>query len=162
MPGPLRRVDKTEGRLQALEDRAAIADLIAAYGPLADNGDATGVAASWSEDGCYDVGGFGVAEGRAAIAALIESETHQALLAQGCAHMLSPHHITLSGDSAEAVGYSVVFRRSGDGYEAWRVSANRWQLVRTAAGWRVSRRINRPLDGSADARALLAATGETI
>lgn len=154
-------MDKAEARLQALEDRAAIAELIASYGPLADSGDAAGVAALWINDGIYEVGGFGVARGRQEIAALIEGETHQALLAQGCAHILSPHRITLAGDSAEAVGYSIVFRRHGDSYEAWRVSANRWTLVRTGAGWRVASRTNAPLDGGAAARALLAATGET-
>lgn len=31
--------EAVEARLRALEDRAAIADLIASYGPLADSGD---------------------------------------------------------------------------------------------------------------------------
>jgi len=37
-----------EERLQALEDREAIRALIARYGPLADSGDAAGVAALWT------------------------------------------------------------------------------------------------------------------
>ncbi len=36
-----------ERRLQVLEDRAEIADLIARYGPAADSGDADAVAALW-------------------------------------------------------------------------------------------------------------------
>lgn len=150
-------MDEISARLRLLEDRAAIADLIASYGPLADSGDAGRLAALWTADGEYTVGGFGTAHGHAQIAALIEGETHQALMAQGCAHVLSPHTIAIAGDRAEAKGHSVVLRTDGESYEAWRVSANRWTFVRTAEGWRVSRRENAPLDGSAAARVLLAA-----
>lgn len=50
-------------RLQSLEDREAIRDLIARYGPLADAGDAEAVAAQWSEDGSYAVGRMGCGTG---------------------------------------------------------------------------------------------------
>ena len=107
-----------EARLQRLEDKAAIAELIASYGPLADRGMADELARLWVDNGEYTVAGFGTARGHAEIAALIEGETHQQLMAQGCAHVLSPHTIALGGGEAEASGYSVVFRRSGDAFEA--------------------------------------------
>ncbi len=133
-------------RLQRLEDAEAIRNLIASYGPLADSGDAGGVAALWEDDGTYDVGGFGVAEGRDAIAALIAGDTHRALMAAGCAHILSPHHIILDGDRAQATGYSMVVRKTEAGFEPWRVSTNIWHLARQADGrWRVANRINRPV-----------------
>lgn len=144
-----------EARLRTLEDRAKIANLIAAYGPLADTGNGEALAKLWVEDGEYDIGGFGLVKGHEALAAMMESEVHRDLMKQGCAHMLSPHRIELSGDTAIAVGYSVVLRKTGDAYEAWRVSANRWRLVRTQSGWRVSRRENSPLDGSAEIRSIL-------
>lgn len=144
-----------QDRLEALEDRAAIADLIASYGPLADSGDAQGVADLWAENGEYIVGGFGAATGHAEIAALIDSPTHRELMAQGCAHVLSPHTIQLYGDRAIATGYSTVFRKVDDTFEAWRVSANRWECTRTKNGWRVKSRKNAPLDGSEAARGLL-------
>ena len=138
-----------ESRIRRLEDIEAIRNLIASYGPMADSGDAEGVAALWSENGSYDVGGFGVSTGRQAIAALITGETHKGLMAQGCAHVMSPHHITLDGAKAVATGYSTVFRKNGEAYEAWRVSANRWELARQSDGsWLVDLRINRPVDGS--------------
>lgn len=138
-----------ERRIGLLEDAKAIRNLIASYGPLADCGDAEGVAALWSETGAYDVGGFGVAKGRRAIAALITGDMHRALMAQGCAHVLSPHRVDVDGDQAVATGYSTVFRKTGDGYEVWRVSANRWELSRQPDGsWLVDLRINRPVDGS--------------
>ena len=43
-----------------------------------------------------------------------------------------------------------------DGFRVWRTGVNRWELVRTGVGWRVHSRVNRQLDGSAEARDLLA------
>jgi uncharacterized protein (TIGR02246 family) len=143
-------------RLQALEDREAIRDLIARYGPLADSGDAQGLAALWCEDGEYEVVGFATAKGHAQIAALIDGEFHRALMADGCAHVLGPVTVNISGDSATAIGHSVVFRCVQDAFEAFRVAANRWTLVRTKQGWRVSHRANALLDGTEAARILLA------
>lgn len=151
--------DTFEARLRAQEDREAIRDLIARYGPLADSGSSSAVAALWTSDGVYAVDGFPEAKGHAAIAALIEGPVHRELMAHGCAHVLGSPAITLSGDQATALCHSVVFRRSGDRWDAVRVAANRWQLVRTAAGWRVERRDNALLDGRDIAPALLAISG---
>ncbi|MEW4467425.1 nuclear transport factor 2 family protein [Parasphingorhabdus sp. JC815] len=142
-------------RLRRLEDAEAIRNLIASYGPLADSGDASAVAALWTGDGSYSVGDFGVAKGRQAITALIESDMHQNLMKQGCGHILTSPHIILGNDSAIATNHSIVFRHVDDRYETWRVSANRWQLVHTDDGWRVGHRDNRPLSGDERARALL-------
>ncbi|MXO74379.1 nuclear transport factor 2 family protein [Altererythrobacter aerius] len=150
-------VEAAELRLRRVEDREAIRDLIARYGPLADAGEAQALAALWTEAGEYDVGGFHVARGRPAIAALIDAALHRALMADGCAHVLSAPAIDLDGDKAIAVNHSIVFRRNGDEWTVWRASANRWELARTPEGWRVARRVNRPLDGNPGAFALLSA-----
>jgi ketosteroid isomerase-like protein len=146
-------------RLRVLEDREAIRDLIASYGPLADIGDAPAIAALWTDDGVYEIVGFAPARGHAAIAALIEGPIHQALMADGCAHVLGPVAVTLEGDHALARGHSVVFCNGANGFEARRVSANRWALARTAGGayggWRVVHRANALLNGEAAARILL-------
>ncbi len=127
-------------------DAETIRNLIASYGPLADQGDAEGVAALWIEDGEYDVGGFGIARGHKEISALISSDTHRELMAAGCAHILTPHHITIDGDEAVATGYSTVYRKCDSGLEPWRVATNRWELARQKDGsWLVARRINRPI-----------------
>jgi len=144
-----------EARLRALEDREEIRALIAAYGPLADAGEADAVAALWTSEGVYGVGGMGEARGREAIAGLIDGPVHRELMAQGCAHLLGPVAIDLDGDRAVARGHSVVFRHGDDGFAVHRVSANRWELVRTPQGWRVSRRDNALLDGGEAARRLL-------
>ena len=145
-----------EARLHRLEDLEAIRALIARYGPLADAGRSAQVADLWTTDGEYEIAGFGHAHGRERIAAMIDSPVHRGLMAEGCAHVLSAPAITLAGDRADATNHSFVLRRDGENWNAWRVSANRWELVRTAEGWRVARRVNRPLDGNSDALALLA------
>lgn len=147
--------DSLETRLRTLEDKEAIRELIARYGPLADSGDSEGIVGLWADDGSYAVGGMTEAKGKAAIADLIDGETHRQLMRGGCAHLLGPVAIELNGDVAVARGHSIVFRNVGAGFEAWRVSANRWELERGDQGWQVRRRVNAPLDGSEAARALL-------
>ena len=142
-------------RIALLEDREAIRDLIARYGPLADAGDCAGAAALWTEDGVYEVGALGSDTGRAAIQTLLEGDSHQGWIHGGAAQVLSPPVIDLDGDRATARTYSVVFRKSGDNWEAHRASANMWHLVRVAGEWKVARRVNQLLDGSADARTLI-------
>jgi hypothetical protein len=149
------RLAALEARLVELEDREAIRNLVAGYGPLADGGDATAVAAMWRQDGVYSVGGFGENRGRDAIAALITAPHHRQMMAQGCAHVLSPLHIELHGTRAIAVGYSCVFLHRESRFEVHRVSSNRWELAKGTAGWQVVRRTNRLLDGDEAARHLL-------
>lgn len=144
-----------EQRLRALEDREAIRELIASYGPLADCGAAQEVAALWSENGSYGVAGFADATGRDEIAALIDGHYHQQLMADGCAHVLGPVTIDLAGDTATARGHSVVLRWTGAAFEVLRVSANRWALARIEGRWQVTRRDNVLLQGAEAARELL-------
>lgn len=123
---------------------------------MADAGQSEAIAALWTANGSYGVGGMGTAQGREAIAGLIDGPVHRALMADGCAHVLGPVAIDLDGDRARARGHSVVLRHTGTGFEVLRVSANRWDLVRTSEGWLVSHRENALLDGNEAARALLA------
>lgn len=148
------RLGALERRVAELEDKLAIMQLIAAYGPAVDGMDRDGVAALWAADGSYDFGGAPL-EGREGVAALIDLDTHRAYVAQGSSHMLSAPRITLEGDRAVAVNYSQVFIKDGAGWRADRTSANRWDLVRTTEGWQVEKRTNRLLDGSQPARDLL-------
>ncbi len=149
------RFSAIEARLADLEDREAIRALIACYGPLADCGLASQIAGLWVEGGSYAVGGMGEVKGREAIAGLIDGPVHQALMQDGCAHLLGPVAIDLAGDRATARGHSVVLRHTGAGFAVHRVSANRWELVCGADGWAVTRRENALLDGDEAARLLL-------
>jgi hypothetical protein len=158
-----------ETRTRALEDQVALYQLMSAYGPLVDSGDAPATSQLWIEDGIYDWGGGGqagpgepVREGadgaafsQAAIADMVRGDYHQQIIQGGSGHVIGLPHIVLDGDRAVAISYSRLYRRDGENFRVWRVGANRWEFVRTPQGWRVSRRINRVLDGGDEARALL-------
>jgi ketosteroid isomerase-like protein len=150
------RLAALEQRLRGAEDELAIRNLIASYGPLVDAGDADAVASLWAENGEYDVDGWRM-QTRADVAEMVRSSAHQDLISQGAAHFLGPVHVDLNGDEAIAVCESIVVRRNEDGgYRVWRAGANHIALRRTAAGWQIAKRITRKLDGSAEARNLLA------
>ena len=136
-------------RLCRLEDTAAITQLILSYGPAADAGLASFAGRLWSEDGIYDWDAEGVAhQGCSGVAAMLESEGHQGLMAGGVAHFGGPPVIEIHGDRATALNYSLIMRNEGDRFYLWRVSAVRWDLERADSRWRVRGRSNRLLDAS--------------
>ena len=135
-------------RLQSVEDRLEIINLLATYGPLVDSGECHPAAELWVDDGVYDVGGSGQARGRKAIAALYEHDLHQSLIHQGSGHVTTTPRITLDGDTATAIAHSFVLLRGEGEWRVWRASANEWKLVRGPHGWQIVERINRPLDGT--------------
>jgi hypothetical protein len=164
------RFTALEARMKELEDQVAIYQLMSAYGPLVDSGDAEATSNLWVEDGIYDWGGgtqpsapdapvkegaAGAAYSRAAIADMVRGPYHQEIIQGGAGHVIGLPHIVLSGDTAVATSYSRLYRRDGENFRIWRVGANRWEFVRTPDGWRVKTRINRVLTGSAEARELL-------
>jgi len=150
------RLDRLERRLRELEDDREIRQLVASYGPAVDTGDAEATAALWTTDGSYDVGGMEKPfVGAEAVGNLVTIPGHQGYLARGCAHVMSAPVIHVDGDRATANCYSRLYLHDDDHWVVARVSSNRWELERTADGWRVARRENRLLDGDEAARALL-------
>jgi hypothetical protein len=142
------RLRALEARLRAVEDELALYRLMTSYGPAADSGDGEKASEIWTEDGVYDADGPGVMPGRAAIAAMLAGEGHQAMV-PGCAHVNTPVVITVDGDVATAVGYSQVWRTDDGTHRVFRLAANLWEFARTEEGWRVVRRTNRRLDTEA-------------
>jgi hypothetical protein len=149
-----------EERLRRLEDKEAIAELIATYGPLVDGGAADDVAAQWTEDGVYDVDEITM-NGRDEIRSMVRSKNHQGWIAGGCAHFLGPVKITVTGDEAVAVCHSLMIVNRGGDFEkdpefvVRRATAHHFELVRGTDGWLVAKRTSRVLDGRAEAPALL-------
>ncbi|WP_427869535.1 nuclear transport factor 2 family protein [Leucobacter luti] len=153
-----RLAERLAERLGVLEDRAEISDLVARYGPIVDSGSGAALGEIWTPDGRYEVGDEFALAGPD-VPGLTELPPHQAYLREGCAHVLTPAAVRLDGDEASAVNHSVVLVRRGEQWIADRVSANEWRFARTAAGWRVTLRRNRLLDGDEAARGLFAAVG---
>jgi len=145
-------------KVAEMEDRLAIYQLLATYGPAVDSGLSGVTADLWSENGTYDWG-MGKSEGSAAVGAMVEGDQHQGIIGGGSAHFLGTPHLDIHADRAVATGYSqlLLFDKEQQGFRVWRVAANRWELERTPQGWKVVKRVNRVLDGSEEARSLLRA-----
>lgn len=141
-------------RLERVERRLAVYDLIASYGPAVDSGSSEVTADLWDLNGTYDFG-EGVLEGRSAVEAMVRGRPHQSLINAGAAHVLGFPKVDLQGDRAVATGYSQVCRFEEGRFVLWRVSANRWELLWDGAGWKVVSRTARLLDGRESARVLL-------
>jgi ketosteroid isomerase-like protein len=152
------RIAALEQRLRRVEDELTIGRLLASYGPLVDAGDADAVAELWTPDGEYDVEGWHM-QSRADVADMVRSPAHQGLIGGGSAHFLGPVCVDVDGDEAVAVCESILVRHNedGSGYRVWRAGANHFVLRRTSSGWRIVKRTTRALNGSAEARDLLAA-----
>ena len=158
-----------EQRIRAIEDRLAIYNLIASHPPSADTGAAAYAEAVYTEDGVFDRGAeLSGATGNRALGALLQSDGHRAAIAGGLAHFTGLPHVTLDGDSAIVISYLQILtpKKSGEvvevpnhgasrGYHIHRVVTNRWDLVRTEAGWKIKRRTIRLVDGSEPSRDIL-------
>ncbi|TQF74549.1 nuclear transport factor 2 family protein [Rhodococcus spelaei] len=145
-------------RVQLLEDKLDIMQIISAYGPAVDSGSAEAVAGLWTEDGVYDVD-TGSMTGHSEIEAMVHSRNHQSYIHGGCAHLVGPPHIVLDGDTAVATCHSQLVMHDGESKtnRVARITANRWEFARIDGQWKVTVRTNRLLDGRAEAREILAA-----
>ncbi|MGY1740103.1 MULTISPECIES: nuclear transport factor 2 family protein [unclassified Blastococcus] len=148
-------------RVRALEDREEIARLAARYGPAVDVGDPERAAALWTEDGVYAAPPYAVWTGREEIAGMVAGG-HQDLIRRGAGHVLTPLHVELDGDEARGWNHAlnVQWRPEEGHFVVFRLSANEWDFRRGPDGWRVTSRVNRPLDGAEEARELFRGSAE--
>ena len=154
-PNLAARLEQLERRVQELEDERAIYELMASYGPAVDSDSRAEAAQLWVSDGVYDVD-VGEWRGQAEIAAMLGGDYHQSSLAAGCSHQVSVSKLTVDDNTAVATGYMQLIVCSGETFELRRQTVQRWELVRTAAGWRIAHRTGRLIDGGPAARRLLA------
>ena len=157
-----------EDRLRAIEDRLEIYNLIAGHPPSADTGADDFAREVYVEDGALDLSAGKGASGKEAIAAILATSDHHAAMDGGLAHFASLPHIHIDGDEAVVTSYlqiltpdrsaapvEIAGHGASQGFRIHRIGANRWELVRTAKGWKIRRRVLRPLDGSEPARKIL-------
>ena len=138
------RLAELERRLASVEDELAIHRLIVRYGLAVDVGDADQAADVFTPDGVYDVD-VGRMTGRDAVRAMVQGERHQSMVGH-CAHQIGPAVVELEGpDRAVATGYSRVYLHTRAGTHIYRVSFNRWELVKQNDDWRIARRTTRLL-----------------
>ena len=146
-----------EERLQAVEDRLEIYNVISAYGPAVDGCNVEGMGNVYAEHGIYDVRDVGYMDGLADIRDMMNGKGHRTLTGNGAAHIGTLPHVELDGDRAIATNYSIILGRDTDGEpKMLRLNISRIYLSRGPDGWRIDRRIISPLDGRQSSRDLAA------
>jgi hypothetical protein len=161
MPGDAAKPATLEDRIRAIEDRLAILNLIASHPPSSDTAAQPYIRSIFVDDAVLDLGGAKRADGNKAISEIVTRPEHGAAIAGGLAHFAGLPHIVLDGDRAMVTSYLQILaphptadlievsgHGASKGYRVHRVGANRWELVRTAQGWKVARRTYRTLDGT--------------
>jgi hypothetical protein len=158
-----------ETRLQAVEDRLAIYNLLATHPLSADTGDPAFINSIYAEDAVFDRGEhLPGARGRNSMLALVQSAPHQEAIAGGLAHFGNLPLVELHGDQAFATSYIMIItpdhagaerelanHGSSTGYRIHRLVANRWTLERIAGTWRIKERKIRFHDGSEEVRQII-------
>lgn len=159
-----------EQRLQIIEAKLAIYELIASHPPSADSGLADYTASVYMEDGVFNRGeGLDGAQGVEAIAAFILRPAHEEAIKSGLAHFTGLPLIDLRGDTAIVTSYLQLLQLdkegplremanhgSSTGYRIHRVVVNRWELECHDGRWKIRSRTLLPVDGSEAPRQLLA------
>ena len=99
---------------------------------------------------------------------MTKTPAHQAAIAGGLAHFAGLPRIDLDGDRAVVTSYLQILTPHptaephevpnhgvSNGFRIHRVAANRWELERTAGGWKIRRRTVRTIDGTEPPREIL-------
>ncbi|HLI20422.1 MAG TPA: nuclear transport factor 2 family protein [Stellaceae bacterium] len=146
-----------EQRLQAIEDRLEILNLIAAHPPGADSASHDFAEYFWASDGTIDMAGQ--PKPYEAMIGVLNTPGFAEAQRQGICHFTSLPHIALDGDRAVATSYLQILAADPDGkpfelsahgtsrgFRVLRLSVNRWELVRTPQGWRIKSRSVRGMD----------------
>jgi len=153
------RIKALECRLQTVEDHLEILNLLNCYGPLVDCGAAQAAAELWMQGGGYNYSG-GKSNGTRLEAPddlikIYEGPGHVGLISAGCSHLTATPIITISGNTANALGYTYVILKEGDRWFVFRAAINEWKLLRTDSGWRIAERFNRTIDGSEESQEVM-------
>jgi uncharacterized protein (TIGR02246 family) len=132
-------VQQLSARLQAVEDELAITRLLTSYGFAVDGDDPDACADIYAPDAIVTIDDVTTLQGRDEVRGIVTSDAHQAIL-PGCAHVMGPFTVHVSGDTATATGYATVYVAGEAGRTVWRQSLSRWTLARLSGAWRVQRR----------------------
>jgi hypothetical protein len=149
-----------EHRLQAIEDRLEILNLVAAHPPGADSASHDFAESFWLAEGTVDMAGQ--AKGYESMIGVLNTPGFAEAQRQGICHFTGLPHIAIDGDHAVATSYLQILAADPDGkpfelsahgtskgFRVLRLSANRWELQRTSQGWRIKSRTMRSMDNVA-------------
>ena len=132
-----------ERRVQAIEDRLAIEDVIIRYANAVDSQDDELLASCFTDDATASFAGVPAGPGGAAIVAFLASLRGVAVI--GSMHRFGNVVVTLHGDEADVQSRAVVYGVRGEPLQLrMRGITYHDHFVRTSAGWRIGRRVHSP------------------
>ncbi|MEY4934754.1 MAG: hypothetical protein RIS64_1113 [Bacteroidota bacterium] len=154
-------------RITAAEDNVKILNLLAGSAFSSDVASSAYWTKMFTEDAIFDIAQGRQEQGRDEILKIVRSANQKEAIQFGMTHLAMLPHITLNGDSAVATGYLLIVmpdsaashvklpgKGVSSGFSIYQLTVNRWQLVRTAEGWKVAQRTVRPIT-STNARNIL-------
>ena len=153
-------------RVTATEDHLEILNLLAGSAISSDVASEAYWTKMFTHDATFDRG-TKQDKGRDEILKIINAPDQKEAIKAGMTHLPMLPHITLKGDSAVATGYLLIVmpdsaashvklpgKGVSPGFSIYQLTINRWELMRTTEGWKVSKRTVRHLS-SDDSRDIL-------
>jgi SnoaL-like domain len=153
-------------RITAAEDRLEILNLLAGSAFSSDVASESYWTKMFTEDATFDRG-TKQDKGRDEILKIVNAPEQKEAVKAVMTHLTMLPHIKLNGDSAVATGYLLIVmpdsaashvklagKGVSPGFSIYQVTVNKYILLRTTEGWKVSQRIVRPIS-SADTRDIL-------
>jgi hypothetical protein len=154
-------------RITTAEDKLEILTLLSGSAFSSDVASESYWKKMFTADAVFDRGQGRQDKGIAEILKIVNAPDQHEAIKYGMTHLAMLPHITLKGDSAIATGYLLIVmpdtaashvnlpgKGVSPGFSIYQLTVNRWEFVRTNAGWKVARRTVRPLNNS-DSRNML-------
>jgi SnoaL-like domain len=145
-------------RITAIEDRLEILNLLAGSAFSSDVASEAYWTKMFTEDAVFDQGQEQQDKGLEEILKIVSGSNQREAIKFGMTHLAMVPHIKLNGDSAVATGYLLIVmpdtaashvklpgKGVSPGFSIYQLTVNRWELVRTTTGWKVTRRTVRPI-----------------
>lgn len=153
-------------RLRATEDRLEILNLLAGSAFSSDVASESYWTKMFTEDATFDRG-VKQDKGREEVLKIINAPEQKVAIKAGMTHLAMLPHIKLKGDSAVATGYLLIVmpdsaashvklagKGVSPGFSIYQLTINKYTLVRTTDGWKVTKRVVRPI-AAEDARTMI-------
>lgn len=153
-------------RITAAEDRLEILNLLAGSAFSSDVASESYWTKKFTVDATFDRG-IKQDKGREEILKIINAPEQKEAIKAGMTHLAMLPHIKLMGDSAIATGYLLIVmpdsaashvklagKGVSTGFSIYQVTVNKYSLLRTSEGWKVTERIVRPISAN-DSREII-------
>jgi ketosteroid isomerase-like protein len=154
-------------RITTAEDKLEILTLLSGSAFSSDVASEAYWKKMFTQDAVFDRAPGMQNKGRDEILKIINDPGQKQAIEGGMHHLAMLPHITLKGDSAVATGYLLIVmpdtaashvnlpgKGISPGFSIYQLTVNRWLLLRTTEGWKVTQRTVRPVTSN-DSRAIV-------